>query len=74
MHSMTEKGLPSIMTVFSAPNYCDTYGNKGAVFYYDGDKVSVEPSSVYHPHHQVTGQCASILPRSSSVRACESSG
>lgn len=29
--------FPSIITVFSAPNYCGEYGNKAAVIYLDGD-------------------------------------
>ena len=29
--------FPSIITVFSAPNYCRTHGNKAAVVYLDGE-------------------------------------
>jgi hypothetical protein len=26
-----EKAFPTVVTIFSAPNYCDFYNNKGAV-------------------------------------------
>jgi len=29
--------FPPIMTVFSAPNYCGTYSNKGAVIVLEND-------------------------------------
>jgi len=31
MHKWRNKNFPQIITVFSAPNYCDSYNNKGAV-------------------------------------------
>ena len=30
-----ETGFPKVITVFSAPNYCDCYNNKGAVIKFD---------------------------------------
>jgi serine/threonine-protein phosphatase 2B catalytic subunit len=27
--------FPSVITIFSAPNYCDFYNNKGAVIKFD---------------------------------------
>lgn len=29
------KAFPQVITVFSAPNYCDTYNNKGAVIKFE---------------------------------------
>jgi hypothetical protein len=34
-------GLPSTITVFSAPNYCDIYGNKGSILHIIDDKLDV---------------------------------
>ena len=41
MHRATPEGFASIITVFSAPNYCDAYGNKGAILHYDGERVKI---------------------------------
>lgn len=49
MHRATAAGFASIITVFSAPNYCDAYGNKGAVLHYDGEKVGIR--WYYHSPH-----------------------
>jgi serine/threonine-protein phosphatase 2B catalytic subunit len=29
--------FPPIITIFSAPNYCDIYNNKGALFFYENE-------------------------------------
>ena len=34
--------FPSLITVFSAPNYCDTYGNKGVLLSYDGATLNIK--------------------------------
>lgn len=39
MAKQTEAGFPSIITIFSAPNYCDVYGNKGAILSWNGSKM-----------------------------------
>jgi serine/threonine-protein phosphatase 2B catalytic subunit len=41
------------MTVFSAPNYCGTYGNKGAVILLENDsKLTIKQyRNVEHPYH-----------------------
>ncbi|KAM0675983.1 catalytic subunit beta [Gurleya vavrai] len=45
-------GFPSVVTIFSAPNYCDAYGNKGAYLFYDGDKIHITKfNSVSHPFY-----------------------
>lgn len=39
MLKYTPTGFPSVITLFSAPNYCDAYGNKGAVITWTGEKM-----------------------------------
>ena len=34
--------FPSVITVFSAPNYCGTYNNKGAVILIENDKMNIK--------------------------------
>ena len=34
-------GFPSVITVFSAPNYLDTYNNRGAILHLDGAELNV---------------------------------
>lgn len=34
-------GLPSTITVFSVPNYCDIYGNRGSILHIIGDELDV---------------------------------
>lgn len=44
-------GHPSVITVFSAPNYCDTYINKGAYVEFDGEAKSISQfCGVPHPY------------------------
>ncbi|KAI5149772.1 serine/threonine-protein phosphatase 2B catalytic subunit [Enteropsectra breve] len=44
-------GHPSVVTLFSAPNYCDTYGNKAGVIEYDEKIVTISQfSAVSHPY------------------------
>ena len=38
----TETEYPMAITVFSAPNYCDSYNNKGAILKILNDKVILE--------------------------------
>lgn len=45
-------GFTSVITIFSAPNYCDVYQNKGAVMHYDGESTTIlKYSSVPHPFY-----------------------
>lgn len=51
MHKKTDKGFPSVITVFSAPNYLDAYGNKGAILKYDNDSLNIKQfSESPHPY------------------------
>jgi serine/threonine-protein phosphatase 2B catalytic subunit len=36
------RDFPVVITVFSAPNYCDVYHNKGAIIKLDNDTLTIE--------------------------------
>ena len=36
------QAFPSVITVFSAPNYCQSYKNKGAVILIENDKMNIK--------------------------------
>ncbi|KAI0984466.1 hypothetical protein GJ496_004312 [Pomphorhynchus laevis] len=43
--------FPNMITIFSAPNYCDVYGNKGAVLQYNGYTLQIiQFDWVNHPY------------------------
>lgn len=45
-------GFPSVITVFSAPNYLDVYNNKGAIISYDNGLMNVRQfCSTPHPYY-----------------------
>ncbi len=47
-----QSAFPSVITVFSAPNYCGTYNNKGAVILIENDKMNIKQyKDVEHPFH-----------------------
>lgn len=46
---MPESDFPSLMTIFSAPNYVDVYKNKGAIVKYDGNTFNIRQFS-HAPH------------------------
>ena len=47
-----ESAHPSIITIFSAPNYCGSYHNKGAVLVLDSNKIGIKQyHEVDHPYH-----------------------
>lgn len=48
MYKATPDGFPSVITVFSCPNYLDTYQNKGAILMYDR-KITVRQFT-HSPH------------------------
>lgn len=48
--------FPSVITVFSAPNYCGEYHNKGAVILIENDKMNIKQyKDVTHPFHLPQG-------------------
>jgi serine/threonine-protein phosphatase 2B catalytic subunit len=55
--TIEKTGFPSVITVFSAPNYCDTYGNAGAVLQFVNNDMNVKqfksnPHPMVLPNHQ----------------------
>ena len=46
------EAFPSVITVFSAPKYCGTYDNKGAVILLENDKMNIKQyKDVPHPFY-----------------------
>jgi serine/threonine-protein phosphatase 2B catalytic subunit len=44
--------FPSIICIFSAPNYCDTYKNKGAIIKFENNTMNVKQfTQAPHPYH-----------------------
>lgn len=41
--------FPSVITVFSAPNYCDVYNNKGAIIKLNKNNINIQQYN-YSPH------------------------
>lgn len=52
MHRKTpKKNFPSVITIFSAPNYCDAYKNRGAVLKYANKNITIRQyNSCSHPY------------------------
>ena len=53
MHRWNGPGeFPLVITVFSAPNYCDVYGNKGAVIKFETNTLNIQQyNASKHPYH-----------------------
>jgi serine/threonine-protein phosphatase 2B catalytic subunit len=46
------QAFPSVITVFSAPNYCGSYSNKGAVVLIENDRMNIKQyKDVDQPFH-----------------------
>eukprot|EP00055_Hartaetosiga_balthica_P003161 m.6717 g.6717 ORF g.6717 m.6717 type:complete len:474 (-) comp2642_c0_seq1:137-1558(-) len=46
-----ETGFPAVITLFSAPNYCDVYNNKGAIMIYSNNSMNIKKFSCSdHPY------------------------
>ncbi len=44
-------GFPSVMTLFSAPNYLDVYNNKAAIIQYEANMFSIRQfNNTPHPY------------------------
>ena len=55
MHNWDNKSFPMVITLFSAPNYCQMYKNKGAIIRLkennlDIDQFKFTSSPYYLPH------------------------
>merc|ERR1712241_77705 len=53
MHMVNEtSGIPRVITIFSAPNYCDVYKNKGACLKFDDELLNIRQFvSSPHPYY-----------------------
>lgn len=52
MHKWNAKsGFPVVITIFSAPNYCDVYNNKGAIIKFKGAEINIQQFNyTAHPY------------------------
>ena len=47
-----DKSFPAAITIFSAPNYCDFYNNKGAIMKIINNEIDIQQLvSEPHPYH-----------------------
>eukprot|EP00747_Dinoflagellata_sp_TGD_P220853 gnl/TRDRNA2_/TRDRNA2_92772_c0_seq1.p1 gnl/TRDRNA2_/TRDRNA2_92772_c0~~gnl/TRDRNA2_/TRDRNA2_92772_c0_seq1.p1 ORF type:complete len:568 (+),score=111.30 gnl/TRDRNA2_/TRDRNA2_92772_c0_seq1:130-1704(+) len=48
----TATGFPCVITIFSAPNYCDVYNNKGAILKFDNSTLNIlQFNCAQHPYY-----------------------
>ncbi len=51
MYRKSAKGFPSVITLFSAPNYLDAYNNKGAILRYEENVMNIRQfNCMPHPY------------------------
>lgn len=53
-------GFPSVMTIFSAPNYLDVYNNKAAVLKYENNVMNIRQFSMSNLRHWWRDEANSI--------------
>jgi len=41
LRKVEKTGFPSVITLFSAPNYCDSYKNKAAIMRYENNVINI---------------------------------
>ena len=46
-----EQDFPAVITIFSAPNYCDVYNNKGAFIKFENNTLNIQQFNyTQHPY------------------------
>jgi len=51
MHRWNGGEFPVVITIFSAPNYCDVYNNKGAVIKFENNTLNIQQYNyTQHPY------------------------
>ena len=51
MHKWDGSDFPIVITIFSAPNYCDVYNNKGAIIKFDNNTLNIQQYNyTEHPY------------------------
>ena len=52
MLNWKNKSFPQVITIFSAPNYCDTYNNKGAIIKFENNSLNIQQFHYsQHPYY-----------------------
>lgn len=52
MFKWGKDSFPNLITIFSAPNYCDSYNNKGAVIKLSNDALNItQITFTSHPYY-----------------------
>ena len=51
MYNWCSNDFPGVITVFSAPNYCDVYNNKGSVIKFSNNRLDIQQFNyTQHPY------------------------
>eukprot|EP01059_Diplonema_ambulator_P012352 TRINITY_DN22613_c0_g1_i1.p1 TRINITY_DN22613_c0_g1~~TRINITY_DN22613_c0_g1_i1.p1 ORF type:complete len:466 (+),score=123.03 TRINITY_DN22613_c0_g1_i1:92-1489(+) len=52
LYKKSPTGFPSVICIFSAPNYCDSYDNKAAIIRFQNNLMNIRQfNSVAHPYY-----------------------